>query len=99
MKLPGEGRFLGMLPELELAEYSIKLKPGDKMLLFSDGVTDAVNDQELPYGNGRLINAINNASDQSAEGLTNYIVEDVARWTKDTDPFDDLTLLALEVIV
>lgn len=97
MKLPGEGRFLGMLPELELAEYSIGLVPGDRLLLFSDGLPDAVNNEDIAYGNKRLVKALSQAASLPANGLTEYIVSDVANWTSGADAFDDLTLLAIEV--
>lgn len=95
--LPGNGRFLGMLPELTLQEQSVQLRPGDRLLVFSDGAPDAPNEQEEPYGHARLTAAFATASSLPVEQITAHIVADVARWTQTTAAFDDLTLLAVEV--
>ncbi len=96
-RLPGEGRFLGMLRELSLEEYSIRLRPGDRLLMFSDGVPDSVNQQDEAYGNDRIVHAINRASNLHADDLAQFIVDDVANWSDGAAQFDDLTLLILEV--
>ena len=96
-RLPGEGRFLGMLRELSLEEYSIRLRDGDRLLMFSDGVPDAVNQQDEAYGNDRLVQAISRSSYLHADELAQFIKEDVALWSDGAAQFDDLTLLILEV--
>ena len=44
VELPGDGRFLGMMPDLSLTRTSGVFASGDRLLLFSDGVPDAVNE-------------------------------------------------------
>ena len=51
---PGNGRFLGMLAGLQLVEYEMQLQSGDRLILFSDGVPDAINLAEEQYGGERL---------------------------------------------
>ncbi len=68
-QLPGEGRFLGMLPQLTLQEYTILLRPNDRLLLFSDGVPDAVNQFDEAYGNRRLVQAFTKAAALPANDL------------------------------
>lgn len=97
MRLPGEGRFLGMLPELTLQEYSILLREGDRLLLFSDGVPDAVNPQDVAYGKNHLISAIQRSSHLNAEDLVKYITADIDLWSDGAASFDDITLLVVEV--
>ena len=58
LALPGGDRFLGMIPDLTLTEETIELKPGDRLIMFSDGVPDAVNEAEESYGNQQLAAAI-----------------------------------------
>jgi phosphoserine phosphatase RsbU/P len=96
MVLPGDGRFLGMIKELTLTEQTIDLEPGDRLIMFSDGVPDAVNEAGKEYSNLQLAAAVAACSDQSASGIVAHLVRDVAQWQGNAAPFDDLTLLVLE---
>jgi serine phosphatase RsbU (regulator of sigma subunit) len=95
--LPGDGRFLGMLPELALREYTMLLQPGDRLLFYSDGVPDAQNPEQENYGRERLLAALDDCRDLDAPGLVRYMVEDISQWTRGAAPTDDITLLALAV--
>ena len=97
VELPGDGRFIGMMPGLALSEHQVSLSSGDRLLLYSDGVTDAVNENSEPYDGERLQDAFLRGASLSAEDFVAGIVEDVARWTAGEPPFDDITLLAAEV--
>jgi serine phosphatase RsbU (regulator of sigma subunit) len=96
-QLPGEGRFLGMIPELSLQEYSILFRPGDRLLLFSDGVPDAVNRSDEAYGNRRLVQLFTQAAHLPANDLAQAIADRVKHWSQGAPAFDDLTLLVVEV--
>lgn len=96
MPLPGGDRFLGMMPELELTEETIDLEPGDRLVMFSDGVPDAVNEDDQGYSNQQLAAAVASCGNKTAAEIVDYLVQDVARWQGKAAPFDDLTLLVLE---
>lgn len=97
MALPGGDRFLGMMPDLTLTEETIDLEPGDRLIMFSDGVPDAVNEAEEGYSNQQLAAAVAACEQKTAAAIVAHIVKDVAQWQGNADPFDDLTLLVLEV--
>jgi phosphoserine phosphatase RsbU/P len=97
MALPGGDRFLGMMPDLTLHEETVDLQPGDRLIMFSDGVPDAVNEAEEGYSNQQLAAAVAACEQKSAAEIVDYLVKDVARWQGNAAPFDDLTLLVLEV--
>jgi phosphoserine phosphatase RsbU/P len=94
--LPGGNRFLGMITGLHLDEYSVQLQPGDRLLLFSDGATDAVNPDGEPYDQFRLDDILAANVTATASDLISAIVQDVKQWCQNAPPFDDLTLLAIE---
>ncbi len=94
--LAGDGRFLGMLPEISLDEHTIQLQPGDRLLLYSDGVTDAASLSEEQYGSQRLAESLARGGRLPAADLVAYIAQDVAAFCQDAPSFDDLTLLAVE---
>jgi serine phosphatase RsbU (regulator of sigma subunit) len=54
----GNGRFLGMLEGLQLQEFEVTIRPGDRLVMFSDGVPDAVNEQYEHFGNDRLLGVV-----------------------------------------
>lgn len=95
--LAGDGRFLGMLPELTLEEYTIFLQPGDLLVMYSDGVTDAENELKDHYGLDRLKTAVGHLEDRAPQAVVQTIRDDVANWVGTADPIDDFTLLVLEV--
>lgn len=96
IRLEGNGRFLGMISSLELDEFSFDLRPRDRLLLFSDGVPDAINNDGIQYGYDRLIRFLEGHQDLPAAELVNKLAEDVSRWGGTAPAFDDLTLLVLE---
>ena len=81
---------------LELEEFSFVIQPGDRLVLFSDGVPDATNDAGAQYGYGRLTSILEENQSLTAQELVDAIVADVDRWSGTSPAFEDLTLLILE---
>lgn len=97
ISLPGDGRFLGMLPELALREEVVTLQPGDSLLLFSDGVTDAHNEADERYGLERLQRVFQSVAGHGTETL-DRLAQDVNAWRGNAAAFDDVTMLLAEAI-
>lgn len=96
--LSGRGRFLGMVSPLELYEYTVQLNYGDKLLLYSDGAVDAENLENEQFGYDRLVNLLENYRNCTVHELIAGVADEITSWTGNKPPFDDLTLMALEVI-
>ncbi|HZD09748.1 MAG TPA: SpoIIE family protein phosphatase [Candidatus Binatia bacterium] len=94
--LSGKGRFLGMIDPLHLDEYVTHLRQGDRLLAFSDGVTDAMNRLDQPFGHEQLARSLDKNADKAGGALLEQIASDVAVWTQNAPPFDDLTMLLVE---
>lgn len=97
-QLPGNGRFLGMIEELTLEEYDLLIQPGNRLVMYSDGVTDAENKLRENYGVGRLQTAVSQAANSSPAQIIRQIRQDVAQFCGTVDLFDDFTLLVLEAV-
>jgi sigma-B regulation protein RsbU (phosphoserine phosphatase) len=97
MTLMGKGRFLGMLDELTLAEYHTDLLPGDRLVIFSDGVPDAINLQGEQFGTGRLGILLNQFAHLPADGVLDKINDRLQDWSQHVDQFDDITLVVAEM--
>lgn len=94
-ELPANGRFLGMFDELELVEEIVTLQPGDRLIVFSDGVPDMIDLQEQRYGYERLHQVILANGRLSSKELVAAIVADLDTFSQDADPFDDVTILVV----
>ena len=92
-EIDANGRFLGMLDELTLEEREIMLSPGDTLVMFSDGVPDAVNDDNEPYGLERLIPLLDKHRDDPAQQICDAIFNDVFAYRGSAPAFDDITVL------
>ncbi len=97
-ELEGDGRILGMMFELDLEEYSVQLQPGDRLVMFSDGVPDATNWNDEQYDINRLQEVVRENGHLAAEALIEVIAQDVEAWCAGAPAADDLTLLILEAI-
>ncbi len=94
------GRFLGLLPNLIVEEGQLLLQPGDSLVCYSDGVTDAVSgqDKDQMYGLERLQAIITQNGHCPAQTLLNSIVADVDRFRDGAEQPDDLTLLVTKAL-
>lgn len=94
--LAGKGRFLGMIDPLHLDEYTTHLRHGDRLLVFSDGVTDAMNEQNEAFGHERLLASFGDNHALGRDALLSRIADEVSRWTESAAVFDDLTMLLVD---
>ena len=86
---------LGFLPDHTYQEATLTLAPGDLLLLYSDGIPEAMNTAREQYGEERLIALLKSHSAGSAEALVNHIVEAVQDHVGTAPPSDDMTLLVV----
>ena len=78
-------------------EGQLKLKPGDKLFIYTDGIVEYQNDKEEFYGDDRFYNSLKT---QKAESVTNMIdqcINSLMEFGNNTNPQDDITLLGLEL--
>jgi sigma-B regulation protein RsbU (phosphoserine phosphatase) len=90
------GMLLGALPTF--APYtgdSFRLQEGDVVVMYTDGVTEALNEREEEYGEDRLRDVIRQNVASDAAGIQEAIVRDVRRFTNDTYS-DDITILVIK---
>ncbi len=90
---PAECFPVGLLPEAEFKSASLMLKPGDTLVLFSDGVTEAMDPDDKEFGVARLKELLVGRTGTSLEELQGLILEAVKNFTRGARQADDLTLL------
>ncbi len=93
--LLAKGMVLGVLDTARFQQKSLTLHPGDGLLLYTDGVTEAFNPQDEPFGEDRLLQAIADNRQFSAQEMVNAIHRHVRDFTQPHPQSDDFTLLLL----
>ena len=92
------GFMLGMVPEIEqfLEDRELALSPGDKVILYTDGVTEARNISEELFSLKRLTDIISKHGSKSAQDLLTIIKEEVYSYIGTREQYDDITLVVME---
>ena len=93
--LDAEGRFLGMLPGLNLEERRVTVQRGDLLVAYSDGVPDAVNLANESYGPARLTALLEKHRHDTARDVCAAILGDVFAFRGPAPAFDDITVLVM----
>jgi sigma-B regulation protein RsbU (phosphoserine phosphatase) len=75
----------------------IELQPGDRLYLYSDGVTEETNPDDVPFENERLFKTLDGARAQTLDQSVEVLVDAVLSWNGHERLSDDLTVLALEI--
>ena len=88
---------LGILSNVKYDMGDIKVKPGDRVCLYTDGVTDCTNLDDEPFGETRVAESLNRHAALSPAGLKNAILADLASHRGACPPDDDVTLLIAEL--
>jgi len=96
--LPRGGLPLGIQEAASAMETRIELLPGDSLLLYTDGAVDAQSEGGDFYGLQRLAEAMDQNRLLSAAGMVEAIGASVARFTAGTQPFDDITMVAIKSV-
>jgi sigma-B regulation protein RsbU (phosphoserine phosphatase) len=92
------GVILGVISTLVPYEVeSTSLDSGDTLLLFTDGVTEAMNTAREEFGEERLISLLKSHADKSASTIINTIVEETTRFQPAGEQHDDITLVCLKL--
>lgn len=86
---------LGMLPGISYTQGVATLRRGDLLVLYSDGITEAMNVNGEEYGLGRLTGTVRAAAALEAEAVAREIVESARRFAEDEKPHDDQSILVL----
>ncbi|MBE9471113.1 MAG: SpoIIE family protein phosphatase [Chloroflexi bacterium] len=91
-EVTARGIALGVLESIELEEREIDVAPGDLLVFYTDGVTEAMNTSGQQFDGERLRAAVTANPDASAQQILSAVVDAVRAFTGDTPQSDDLTL-------
>src|SRR5271157_4457901 len=99
--LDDTGLPLGIAADAEYRQVSLNLEPGDVVLIYSDGVTDAQSTRGEQYdskGNPRLRNRLSRAGD-GPKAIGQSIIRDLQDFSEGHPQFDDITLICFGPVI
>jgi sigma-B regulation protein RsbU (phosphoserine phosphatase) len=92
-----EGFLLGVNEEAVYRTMEIELKPGDRLIVYTDGVTEALNSAGQLYSHDKLIAEFQACGSLSADAIVSRILESVKTFSSGVPQTDDITLLAVSL--
>ena len=90
------GIALGVIEEARLGEARVALAPGDLLVCYTDGVTEAIDGAEEAFGVPRLAEVLRANRRRSAAEVLQAITDSLAAFTGERAPFDDVTLVVIK---
>ncbi|HBB98689.1 MAG TPA: hypothetical protein DC054_25180 [Blastocatellia bacterium] len=105
MKVDGTVRFeerggvpLGMFRDSRYYEYFETIEPGEVFVLYTDGVTEAMNSTDEEYGRDRLVTAVRACRELPAREMIDFIHRDLMAWTEGRGSNDDVTFFIIKAL-
>lgn len=97
-RLGGGGLALGMMADAEYTAARVTLEPGDLLLAFSDGMTEAMDTAGDEWGETRLVEALEAAGTARARTVAEAVLASADRFTHGAPQHDDMTLAVVRVL-
>jgi sigma-B regulation protein RsbU (phosphoserine phosphatase) len=91
------GMVVGLLDNVRYDEGQFKFQTGDVLVLCTDGITEAMDEEQEEYGMERLVNRVRGAISQSAAEIVKAVNADVAAFSRKGTHLDDKVVIALKV--
>ena len=91
------GFVLAGMKGIRYKEYTLELRAGDTLFVYTDGVPEATDADNAMYGTGRMLEVLNRERDASPEMLLQAVKRDITLFSGDVTQFDDITMLAIKI--
>ena len=89
---------VGMFEDYEYRERTVKLEPGDLLVLYTDGITEARNEQDEPFGDRRLLDTVCLSDSDHCTDVVQKVFSSVLAFAGSRAPYDDMTLMVLRSV-
>jgi phosphoserine phosphatase RsbU/P len=98
LPIAATGLPIGMFCEERYASTTVKLDKGDRLLLYTDGLSEARNQSDCEYGDERLLGFLTGCQQLPAVTLVKELLEDLSQFSLARPRSDDLTVMAIEMV-
>jgi sigma-B regulation protein RsbU (phosphoserine phosphatase) len=97
IRLEADGPVVGLLPLAPYTEQSVELMPGDLLLMFTDGISEAMTHDDEEWGEERMIASAQSCREKTADAALKDVFRDADVFTAGAPQHDDMTLLVLKL--
>jgi phosphoserine phosphatase RsbU/P len=95
-ELAASGMAMGVMDDVAYAQHAAGLDAGDALVIYTDGLTDAVNAADEIFGSDRLMAVLHAVEGESAAGIAQALARALADYTAGLEPFDDMTCVVIK---
>lgn len=90
------GLVIGGMEGFEYESYEIKMEPGSKLFLHTDGIPEATDIDKNMFGIERMLDALNSKPDADPNEILEVVKQKIDEFVQDAEQFDDLTMMCVE---
>ena len=90
------GFVVGGMEDMKYTDYEMQLDPGTSIFVYTDGVPESMNKDEVLFGTDRMIDALNIDPEACPEKILANVNEKIEEFVQDAEQFDDLTMLCIQ---
>jgi sigma-B regulation protein RsbU (phosphoserine phosphatase) len=91
-----ENVMAGVFDDMEYTEYTLQMDRGDTLVMFTDGVTEAMNRDGMEFGSARLKNVITGQTTKSSRQVVETVKRAISDFTDGAEQSDDITMLVIK---
>ena len=95
--LPPNGAAIGIIEDYRIEPSQVHLGPGDALVLYTDGITEAINAQRKEFGHERLGELVLKHANLPAGEIISMLRQELAEYTDSLPPVDDITMVVCKV--
>ena len=92
------GLAIGIMEDIPYTEYEFTLEKGDTLFIYTDGVPEATDSNNELFGNERMLEALNSAPEIVPEVIVKTVKEKIDEFVGEAPQFDDITMLAIQML-
>ncbi|MHC4782449.1 MAG: PP2C family protein-serine/threonine phosphatase [Planctomycetota bacterium] len=87
---------IGVSADAEYTSETIQLEEGDRLILYTDGVVEALSSRDIPFGEERFLKTLARNRDEPIDGCLDAVMKSMENWACHVDLRDDLSLVGIE---
>ncbi|MCR5411067.1 MAG: serine/threonine-protein phosphatase [Lachnospiraceae bacterium] len=87
---------VGIMEDTVFEEHDFELHPGDRVFVYTDGVTEAADTEDNQFGTSGMLKALNKKPDTSPEETLDGVLESIREFAEGADQNDDITMLGFD---
>ena len=92
------GPIIGAFPFMEYTSASVQMYPHDVIFFFTDGLSEAMNEEGVEYGEDRIRDYIRSCRNEEPEKIMRGILDDVYKFDPSSPPRDDTTVITMKML-